>query len=100
MSTISIPDHITVVPVDTSTTAKTIQLPAVSLFAGRIITILDNTSNAQAKHVTITTHSGDVIKDDTSTSVALAKDNASITVMAILPNKWRVISYYNGGPIN
>jgi septum formation inhibitor-activating ATPase MinD len=100
MATITIPDHITVVPVDTSTTAKTLQLPAVSSCNGRIITILDNNHNANSKNITINASSGDVIHDNTTTAMTLGKDGVSITLIAILPNKWRVISYYNGGPID
>ena len=93
---IPIPNGVTVLPVDTSTTAKTISLPLVTSCIGRVITILDNSYNATASTITITASGSDVINNNAATSVIIGTDAASITIIAILPNKWRVINYFNG----
>ena len=93
---IQIPDHTTVITVDTSTTAKTIQLPQISTFNGRVITVLDHSHHAKTNNITIVSSSGDVIHDNVTTSVLINNDAGSITFIAIAPNKWRVIAYWNG----
>jgi len=93
---IPVPYGVTVLPVDTLTTAKTITLPVVTSSLGRVITILDNSFNATASTITINRSGSDVINDTSTTSVSLDTDGASITLIAIHPNKWRVINYFNG----
>ena len=93
---IVVPNGITVLPVDTLTTAKTIQLPIVASCVGRVITVLDNTYNATASTITISSDAADIINDNATTSVTLGSNGASITLMAIQPNKWRVINFFNG----
>ena len=93
---IVVPNGITVLPVDTLTTAKTIQLPIVASCIGRVITVLDNTYNATASTITINSDAADIINNNAATSISLSASGSSITLMAIQPNKWRVINYFNG----
>ena len=93
---IPVPNGVTVLPVDTSTTAKTIELPLVTSCIGRVITILDNSYNASTNTITITASGSDVINNNAATSVTLDTDAAAITLIAIQPNKWRVINFFNG----
>ena len=93
---IVVPNGVTVLPVNTLSTAKTIQLPIVTSCIGRVITILDNTFNATASTITIGSDAADIINDNASTSISLSTDGSSITLMAIQPNKWRVINFFNG----
>lgn len=93
---IPVPNGVTVLPVDTLTTAKTISLPLVTSCIGRVITILDNSYNAAASTITITASGSDVINNNAATSVTLDTDAATITLIAIQPNKWRVINFFNG----
>jgi hypothetical protein len=94
---IPVPYGVTVLPVDTLTTAKTITLPVVTSSLGRVITILDNSYSAATNPITINASGSDVINDNATTSVSLDADGASITLISIHPNKWRVINYFNGG---
>jgi hypothetical protein len=93
---LSFPDHVTAIAVDSSTTTKTIQLPHVETCAGRVVVIFDDTHSAQTHTITIQAYSGDVIHNNSSTSQTLTKNGGSIQLLAVLPNKWRVISYWDG----
>jgi hypothetical protein len=93
---LSFPEHVTAIAVDSSTTAKTIQLPHVETCAGRVVIIFDDTHSAQSHTITIQAYSGDVIHDNSSTSQTLTRNGMSIQLLAVLPNKWRVISFWNG----
>ena len=90
------PTNVTAIAVDSSTTTKTIQLPHVETCAGRVVTIFDNTHSAQTHTITIQAYSNDVIHDNSSSSQTLTKNGQSIQLLAVLPNKWRVISYWDG----
>ena len=93
---LTFPTNVTAIAVDSSTTAKTIQLPHVETCAGRVVVIFDDTHSAQTHTITIETYSGDVIHDNSSTTITLTKNGRSVQLLAVLPNKWRVISFWNG----
>jgi hypothetical protein len=92
---LTFPNNVTVIPVDSSATTKTIELPQVSTCVGRVVIILDNTHSAQSHTITIQTYSGDIIHDNSSTSQTLTKNGSSIQLIALPPNKWRVIAYWD-----
>ena len=61
-----IPNTAVVVTVDTSVTAKTLQLPLTGPIYGKIITIKDKSGYADSNAITITTQAGDAFEDTTS----------------------------------
>ena len=93
---LTVPDNVSVMPVDVLTESKTIDLPLVSESIGRVLTFTDYKYNSLASTITLATNAGDVIYNGSATTLVLNKNGASVSIMAVAPNIWTVLSYFNG----
>ena len=91
-----VPDNQSIILVDTSTDARTIELPPVSSSLGRVITIMDGTYTAATSNVVIQTSGSDTLLDFTSTSNIFSTNGFSVTFMAGPSNNWNVVNYFAG----
>jgi hypothetical protein len=95
---LTVPDNVSVMPVDVlnSDSNKTIDLPLVSESIGRVLTFTDYKYNASVSTITLATNEADVIHNGVDTTLVLDTNGASISIMAVAPNIWTVLSYFNG----
>jgi hypothetical protein len=93
---LTVPDNVSVMPVDVLTESKTIDLPLVSESIGRVLTFTDYKYNALNSTITLATTASDVMYNGAATTLVLDTNGASISIMAVAPNIWTVLSYFNG----
>jgi len=93
---LTVPDNVSVMPVDVLNESKTIVLPVVSESIGRVLTFTDYKYNAAISTITLTRSASDVIYNGADTTLVLDTNGASISIMAVAPNIWTVLSYFNG----
>jgi hypothetical protein len=93
---ISVPNNVSVIPVNVLNQSKTIDLPLVSQSIGRVLTFTDYKYNAAISTITLETNAADVIYNGSATTLVLSNNGASVSIMAVAPNIWTVLSYFNG----
>jgi len=95
---LTVPDNVSVMPVDVlnSDSNKTIDLPLVSESIGRVLTFTDYKCNAAISTITLMTAAEDFIYNGAHTTLVLSNNSASISIMAVAPNMWTVLSYFKG----
>ena len=95
---VTVPDNVSVMPVDVLNTSsnKPIILPIVSESIGRVLTFTDYKYKAATSTIILTTAAEDVIYNGVNTTLVLSNNGASVSIMAVAPNTWTVLSYFKG----
>ena len=90
----SIPNGISIVPVNTISSIKTITMPIVSTNNGRLLIFKDFLGNSSANPIYLSTIGLDRIENNTSDSAILSRDYAAWTFLNDGGTRWFLINVY------